>query len=67
MDSLSNLIKSLAGSFSLFIIIWSLWIGYEIGKEAKTNWFSEKPQQESSIVEKKIAHNDTQQINSKQD
>jgi hypothetical protein len=67
MDSSSSLIKSLTGSFFWLVILWSLWIGYQIGKEAKTNWFSEKPQQESSIVEKKIAHTDTQQIDSNKD
>lgn len=67
MDSSSSLIKSLTGSFFWLVILWSLWIGYQIGKEAKTNWFNQDSQQESSIVEKKIAHNDTQQIDSRKD
>lgn len=65
MDSINSLMKSLSGPYLWLIVIWALWTGYQIGKEAKTNWFSQNSQQESSIVEKKIAHNDTQQIDSR--
>lgn len=67
MDSSSSFIKSLTGSFFWLVILWSLWIGYQIGKEAKTNWFSNESIKESTVMEKKIADNHTQQIDSKKD
>ena len=50
MNEISDLIKLLRGPAFWLVVILVTWIGYQIGKEAKTNWFSKNLQQESSLT-----------------
>ncbi|NCR18727.1 MAG: hypothetical protein GPJ22_16335 [Microcystis aeruginosa LL13-03] len=44
MNNFSALLKLLNGSGFFLIVILAIWIGYQIGKEAKTNWFKDHSQ-----------------------
>ena len=48
------------------MLIWIAWTGYEIGKEAKTNWFSNNYSQEKSrLFENNSIDNNRQKLDSK--
>ncbi|WP_066384169.1 MULTISPECIES: hypothetical protein [unclassified Anabaena] len=67
MDTISNLIRLLSGPAFWLVVIWVMWTGYEIGKEATTNWFNKNSQQKSSMTITQIWENSSDQIDSKVD
>lgn len=67
MDSISSLIRLLSGPAFWLVVVWAMWTGYQIGKEAKTNWFSNNSQQESSLTITQIDKNDRDEIDSNSD
>ena len=63
MDENFDLTKFLMGPAFWLLVILVMWIGYQVGKEAKTNWFSNNSQQESSLT----VENSRDKIDSKLD
>lgn len=62
---MSDFMKPLNGSLFWVMLLWIAWIGYEVGKEAKTNWFSHSSQQESKLIGNEVTDSSNKQVDLK--